>query len=153
MIMSGNVPPKVKGIPQLLQLRGLPKSKHPLIAVFDIAAIKELPRHVETPLTTDFYFIGMKKFLPCVIKMTYGQQEHDFDEGQMRFIAPGQVFSFNATPIEEINQSGWLLLVHPDFLWNSPLARKIKQYEFFDYSVNEALFLSEQEEFTMNNLF
>src|SRR5205085_2392284 len=48
-----------------------------------------------------------------------------------------------------LQQSGWMLLVHPDFLWNTPLARKIKQYEYFDYSVNEALFLSEKEEVTI----
>lgn len=151
--MSGNLPLKIKGISQLIQLRGLPKSKHPLIAVFDIAAMKELPNQVDTPLTTDFYFIGMKKFLPCITKMKYGQQEDDFDEGQIRFIAPGQVFTFNANPIEEMKQSGWLILIHPDFLWHSPLAKKIKQYEFFDYYANEALFLSEQEELTMQGLF
>lgn len=39
-----------------------------------------------------------------------------------------------------------MLLIHPDFLWNSSLAKAIKQYEFFDYSVHEALFLSEKEE-------
>jgi len=39
-----------------------------------------------------------------------------------------------------------MLHVHPDFLWNTPLAKTIKQYEYFDYSVNEALFLSEKEE-------
>jgi len=45
-----------------------------------------------------------------------------------------------------LEQSGWLLLVHPDFLWNTSLSKKIKQYEFFDYAVNEALFVSEKEE-------
>ena len=39
-----------------------------------------------------------------------------------------------------------MLLVHPDFLWNTALAKTIKQYEYFDYSVNEALFLSDKEE-------
>ena len=39
-----------------------------------------------------------------------------------------------------------MLLVHPDFLWGTPLAKTIRQYEFFDYSANEALFLSEKEE-------
>lgn len=32
------------------------------------------------------------------------------------------------------------------------MAKKIKQYEFFDYSVNEALFLSEKEEEILNNI-
>jgi AraC-like DNA-binding protein len=44
-----------------------------------------------------------------------------------------------------------MLLIHPDFLWNTPLAKNIKQYEFFDYSINEALFLSEKEESIINN--
>ena len=39
-----------------------------------------------------------------------------------------------------------MLVIHPDFLWNTSLAKTLKQYEFFDYSVNEALFLSEKEE-------
>jgi AraC family transcriptional activator of pobA len=45
-----------------------------------------------------------------------------------------------------------MLLIHPDFLWNTSLAKNIKQYDFFDYSVNEALFLSEKEEKTLNNI-
>lgn len=39
-----------------------------------------------------------------------------------------------------------MVLVHPDFLYGTSLAGKIKTYEFFDYSVNEALSLSEKEE-------
>jgi len=31
-------------------------------------------------------------------------------------------------------------------LWNTALAKTIKQYEYFDYSVHEALFLSDKEE-------
>jgi AraC family transcriptional activator of pobA len=50
------------------------------------------------------------------------------------------------------DRSGWILFVHPDFLWNSPLAKTIKQYEFFNYSVKEALFLSEKEETIINGI-
>ena len=45
-----------------------------------------------------------------------------------------------------------MLLIHPDLLWNTPLAKTIRQYDFFDYSVNEALFLSEKEEATINGI-
>jgi len=83
-------------------------------------------------------------------KMRYGQQEYDFDEGVMFFISPNQVFSIEADPHSTVQRSGWMLLVHPDFLWKTPLAKKIKQYEYFGYSVNEALFLSEKEETAMN---
>ena len=82
-------------------------------------------------------------------KMKYGQQEYDFDEGIMFFMSPGQVFGIEVEEGETLKHSGWLLLVHPDFLWNTALAKTIKQYEYFDYSVNEALFLSEKEETTI----
>ena len=39
-----------------------------------------------------------------------------------------------------------MLLVHPDFFWNTALAKQIKHYAFFGYTINEALFLSEKEE-------
>src|SRR5690606_5842958 len=65
---------------------------------------------------------------------------------------PNQVFRVEVNENEISNHSGWILLIHPDFLWNTPLARGIKQYEYFDYSVNEALFLSEKEEETVNNI-
>ena len=42
--------------------------------------------------------------------------------------------------------SGWMILIHPDFLWNTSLAKTIKQYEFFGYQITEALHLSEKEE-------
>lgn len=39
-----------------------------------------------------------------------------------------------------------MILIHPDFLWNTSLAKTIRQYEFFSYSVSEALHLSDREE-------
>lgn len=45
-----------------------------------------------------------------------------------------------------------MLFVHPDFLWNTSLANKIRQYEYFDYSTNEALFLSDKEETIINGI-
>ncbi|WP_317169603.1 helix-turn-helix domain-containing protein [Mucilaginibacter humi] len=65
----------------------------------------------------------------------------------MFFIAPKQVFSFDAD--QDFKSSGWMLLVHPDFLWGTPLAKTIKHYDFFSYATNEALFLSEKEEATI----
>jgi AraC-like DNA-binding protein len=151
--MAGNLPLKIKGINELLQLRGLPNTKHPLISIINIAELKEQPKNLDIVVTTDFYFICMSRSTQSCLKMKYGQQEYDFDKGVMNFIAPGRVFSFNADQVEGMNQSGWLLLLHPDFLWNHPLALKMKQYEFFDYSVNEALFLSDNEEQTISGLF
>lgn len=44
-----------------------------------------------------------------------------------------------------------MMLIHPDFLWGNPLAKAIKKYEFFNYAVNEALFVSEKEEMVLKS--
>lgn len=134
---------KVKTISEYHQIMDLPKPKHPLISVMDYGTLKKQERNTSIRLVLDFYSISVKRNMN--VKIKYGQQEYDFDEGLMFFIAPGQVFSIeHSGPV--ITPSGWNLLVHPDFLWNSQLAKKIRQYDYFDYSVHEALFLSESEE-------
>lgn len=139
---------KIKTICEYHRLRSFPEPAHPLISVVDLATIP--PEHSVTGLVINFYSICIKR--SSNIKLKYGQQEYDFDSGVMFFMSPNQVFSLYANQNETPTQSGWLLLIHPDFFWNSPLASRIKQYEFFDYSVNEALFLSEREETTINGI-
>ena len=46
-------------------------------------------------------------------------------------------------------RKGYGLIFHPDFIKGYPLAKAIKNYGFFSYAVNEALFLSEKEEETI----
>jgi AraC-like DNA-binding protein len=128
----------------------LPKPEHPLISVINLESITHLPNNEPVSLVFDFYSISLKRGLNAKIK--YGQQQYDFDEGVMFFIAPSQVFGIESADGEEIKRSGWLLLVHPDFLWNTPLAKTIKQYEYFSYAVHEALYLSDKEETTIINL-
>jgi AraC-like DNA-binding protein len=99
--------------------------------------------------TLGFYTIVLKKNYDC--KTTYGQTSYDFDEGLMGFTAPRQVSTIDSNFISP--KEGWLLLVHPDFFKNSPLAVKIKSYDYFHYAVNEALILSQEEETEIENLF
>ena len=148
--MSGKQPYRIKTISEFHQLRGLPGPGHPLISVVDYSAVRHSAEHNITSWMLDFYSISLKR--NPAVKMKYGQQQYDFDEGVMFFMAPGQVFSVEINQNIETNHSGWILLVHPDFLWNTPLAKNIKQYEYFDYSVNEALFLSEKEETTITDI-
>jgi AraC-like DNA-binding protein len=75
----------------------------------------------------------------------YGQQKYDFDEGLMAFMAPGQILRGEEGGVPP-KLEGWMLFIHPDFLWNTSLAKNIRKYEYFDYAANEALFLSEKEE-------
>jgi AraC family transcriptional regulator, transcriptional activator of pobA len=139
-------PVRIKTISEFHQFRGLPKPEHPLISVVDYSAIKHDVDIKELSWILDFYSISIKRTPNAMIK--YGQQEYDFDEGVMFFMAPGQVFSVTVDPNinKRTKHTGWVLLIHPDFLWNTSLAKNIKNYVFFDYSVNEALFLSEKEE-------
>src|ERR1019366_8213333 len=145
--MANIQPHRIKTISEYHQLMGLPKPEHPLISVINFESIKYLPYDESISLVFNFYSISLKRNFNG--KMKYGQQEYDFDEGIMFFISPGQVFGIEVEKDEALKHSGWLLLIHPDFLWNTPLAKTIKHYEYFDYTVHEALFLSDKEETTI----
>lgn len=144
--MKNRQPYHIKTISDYHQFRNLPKPQHPLISVINFDVVKRLTAD-ETSLIFDFYSIALKRNFGA--KIRYGQQAYDFDEGILFFIAPGQVFRIEVSQDSSLQQSGWMLLVHPDFLWNTPLAKTIRQYDYFDYSVHEALFLSDKEETTI----
>ena len=148
--MANMQPYRVKTISEYHLAMGLPKPEHPLISVINMETIIGPMGEMVGSMVFDFYSISMKRDFNA--KMKYGQQEYDFDEGTMFFIAPGQVFGIEVEKAAVLKRSGWLLLVHPDFLWNTGLAKTIKQYEFFDYSVHEALFLSEKEELIITGM-
>lgn len=141
---------KIKTISEFHRLRGLQRPEHPLISVIDYSEIVRPDDISETNWAFEFYHISVKRGINA--KMKYGQNQYDFDEGVMFFIAPDQIFKIAPEPIKT-QSSGWVLLIHPDFIWNTPLAKNIRQYDYFDYSVNEALFLSEKEETLVGEIF
>ena len=138
---------RLKTLSEFHRSRGLAEPEHPLISVVNYADVTLSPENNDTHWVFDFYSISLKRNLEGKIK--YGQLEYDFDEGLMFFIAPGQVFSIQVSPRASPDRSGWILLIHPDFLWGTSLAKNIQHYDFFGYSVNEALFLAKKEEKTM----
>ncbi|GAA4496884.1 AraC family transcriptional regulator [Hymenobacter ginsengisoli] len=126
----------------------LPKPQHPLLSVVDVETVPQ--RYGEQPMSMvfDFYCISLKRMRN--VRMTYGQHPFDFNEGILSFMAPNQVFSLAVADKDaEVEKSGWVVYIHPDFIWNTPLAKTIKQYDFWDYSLKEALFLSAKEEATI----
>ena len=139
--MAGRQILRIKTITEYHRVMGLPKPEHPLISIINLESVLHPPGDNPINLVFDFYSISLKRDFHAKIK--YGQQEYDFDEGIMFFISPGQVFGIEMNKDAVLKRSGWLLLVHPDFLWNSQLRKTIKKYEYFKYSVHEALFLSE----------
>ncbi len=137
----------LKTIREFHQTRGLPSPDHPLISVVDYADVQLQPEFFNCSWTLDFYLIALKRNIGSKVK--YGQQTYDFDEGLMFFIAPGQVFRIEPSISSPTERSGWMLLIHKDFLWNTSLAKTIKQYDFFSYTIHEALFVSPKEENTL----
>ncbi len=144
-------PHRIRTISEFHSLFHLPKPEHPLISVVDYAVLVESNKDSGIFTTiADYYSISVKRGLSE--KMRYGQQEYDFDEGIMYFMAPGQLLQTTPATNSLVQPSGWILLIHPDFLWNTSLAASIRKYEFFGYAVNEALFLSDKEETIINGI-
>ncbi len=140
---------KANSIAEYYSFCGLGKPKHPLIGIY---SFHEFP-HVEVPdglkFTLGYYVVTIK--YNCTCKSLYGQTNYDFDEGVMGFTAPNQVLGVDKN--FETPEKGWCLMFHPDFLLGYELAQKIKGYHFFDYAINEALILSEDEERDIEDLF
>lgn len=129
---------------------GLPQPQHPLISLINSAAVPEgftLPAHSHV---LKFYKISYRPVMSG--RLRYGQGHYDFDEGGLLLAAPNQVIGSNADK-EVRSCSRYTLLIHPDFLLNFPLAKKIKQYGFFSYSADEGLHLSEHEKETVLSIF
>ena len=101
-----------------------------------------------TDHTSDFYMIGFKKMKSGV--MRYGKTTYDHDRGSMSFVKPRQVVGMRELELEE---NGFLIYFHEDFLNGHSLHHDIRKYAFFEYEVNEALHLSPREEQIIKELF
>jgi len=144
--MSNSKPYRISSITEIHRLMGLPKPHHPLISIVDLKGLRN-----DTGIDAvvfDLYVISMKRGCDG---LHYGQQKYDFDEGLMAFMSPGQILRGEEDGVPP-DLDGWMLFIHPDFLWNTSLAAKIKRYEYFSYATSEALFLSDKEELLINDL-
>ncbi len=129
---------------------GLSKPAHPQISLVHMDDLNRPLAEGGFSLIYDFYSISMKRVKNA--KFKYGQQASDFDEGVLFFMSPGQVFSVEIEKDSVMHRpEGWMILIHADFLWSTALAKTIKQYEFFNYSVNEALYLRSIYEMVLNH--
>lgn len=140
---SMKTPEKITSISAIHQFLGLRKPSNPLISVFDFDDVNLAEETILSSITTDFYVIALKK--DCAGgKCRYGQNYYDFEEGIMYFISPNQVLQFEDILLNGVR--GFVLIVHPDFFQGYPLASEMKNYGYFSYTSNEALYLSEKEE-------
>jgi len=128
---------------------GLPHPKHPLISLINGSHIQVEMNKLPHNHVLGFYKISYKPKLSG--KLKYGQGYYDFDEGGLLFASPGQVIGSGDE--EGTVCSEYTLLIHPDFLLGYPLAKNIRQYGYFSYSVNETLHLSEEEKLIVVSIF
>ncbi|WP_256006849.1 helix-turn-helix domain-containing protein [Pedobacter deserti] len=125
----------------------LPSPEHPLISLIDYSKVQYPFEEKNIKWIQNFYTIGLKRNVNA--KFNYGQQQYDFDLGVLSFISPLQFLKIEIDPNITVEPTGWLLLIHPDFLIQTALAKKIRYYDFFGYAASEALFLSDKEEQTI----
>ena len=120
---------------------------HPLVSVTDLSKLKSI-RHCRKEF--GFYCIYYKELKCGTIE--YGRSRYDYQEGTLLFISPGQTGGVDDGG-ETINPRGYALMFHPDLLYGTPLARRMRDYHFFSYASNEALHMSEREKQIILNCF
>lgn len=132
----------INSISEFHRLLSLSAPRHPLVSVINLSESVFLEDEIWKGFVNRFYCVALKRDAKGKIK--YGQQHYDYDKGVLSFTAPNQVQQLDLLTVE--CGSGYLLIFHPDFLLQHTLANSIHHYGFFDYAVNEALHLSNEEE-------
>lgn len=141
-------PHRFESLSEVHRTLGLPPPVHPLISLVEIKNSAIDPGKLPESFVYNFYKISLK--LNLTGKLKYGQGYYDFEEGGMFFRGPNQVSGLSD---HNHDHAGFTMLIHPDFFQGYPLAKKIKQYGFFGYSVSEALYLSDKERSTIMTIF
>ncbi len=138
-----------KSISEVNQMLGFPKPRHPLITI-----VRKWPHvefdHENIKFTSELYTLSLKGKMETSA-FQYGRSSYDFEEGTLVFMAPNQTLSFSA-PVQELDDSGWTIIFHPDLIRKSELGVKIREYSFFDYDIHHALHISEHEKDTLRQL-
>lgn len=136
-----------KSLIELHKENGFPPPEHPLFSIYQCNN-KDACSFGNREFTSDFYMIGFKKLISGVI--LYGRTKYDHESGSMMFFKPRQVIEIKNIELEE---DGFIMFIHEDFLNGHTLHNDIKKYHYFDYETNEALHLSPSEEKTIWELY
>jgi len=141
----------IDSISKAHEVMGLPKPKHPLVSIVKTKDVRPILDFRGLKVVDHLYQITLKD-LGCG-NLYYGKNSYDYEEGTLVFTSPGQVSMFEGEmPAEAEDTKAWVLAFHPDLIRKSSLSEKIDNYSFFNYDVNEALHLSEDELHTIEDL-
>lgn len=120
--------------------------RHPLVSVIDYAEVSPV-RHS----LNNYGVYGIFFHDEAEIDLAYGCGKYDYKKGTVICVAPGQIGGKEDNG-ERVMLTGWALLFHPDLLHGTPLEKAIKNYSFFDYRVNEALHMTDEEHGILTSL-
>lgn len=141
-------------ITQMHEQSGFPPPENPLFSIIHTQLAEGETRSCEeelseaTSLTNNFYAISFKNIIAGEI--VYGRTKYDCSSGTMLFTAPKQTMVFKGMVF---SSDTYHIAFHEDYISGTALFDKIKQYNFFNYSVNEALHLSPKEEEVIKAIF
>ena len=113
--------------------------QHPLLCVIDYAEVSPIRHSLNNYSVYGIFFHDEAE-----IDLAYGCGKYDYKKGTVICVAPGQIGGKEDNG-EEVMLTGWALLFHPDLLHGTPLEKSIRNYSFFDYRVNEALHMTDEE--------
>jgi len=134
-----------KNLSELHRDNGFTPNENPLFSIYQCNGLCSLG---DREFTSDFYMIGFKNLKSGVIM--YGRTKYDHDCGSMMFVKPRQIIEMKNLHLEE---DGFLIFIHEDYLNGHTLHNDIKKYHYFDYETNEALHVSPKEELTIWDLY
>ena len=113
---------RLDSIAQFHSFCNLPNPEHPLISLIDYSRVSYPFDDTNVKWIQNFYTIGLKRNVNA--KFNYGQQQYDFNSGVLSFISPLQFLNLEINQDIIAEPTGWLLLIHPDFLWNKGVRTK-----------------------------
>ena len=143
-----NMDKTIETIEQYNRMFGV-ETKHPLVTVVEVKDYAPAADELTQTVKYGLYAIFLKQGVGC--RLRYGRKEYDYQAGSIVAMAPGQVVT---TEFIEGEHSSWkALLFHPDLLFGTPLAERIREYGFFGYDQHEALHVSDDERRTIEDTF
>lgn len=114
-------------------------NRHSLVSVIDYAEVSPIRHSLNNYSVYGIFFHD-----EADIDLSYGCGKYDYKKGTVICVAPGQIGGKEDNG-ERVTLTGWALLFHPDLLHGTLLEKNIKNYSFFDYRVNEALHMTNEE--------
>ena len=116
---------------------------HPHVAIINYSELGEI-RH--TLNRFNVYALFLQNIFPE--DMVYGIGSYARGKGSLLAYAPGQIGG-KADDGTRRQYDGWVLMFDDDFISGTEISRRLADYHFFSYNINEALYVTDNEKATL----